>query len=322
MDASPHLDWIRPTANGFHVLPGDFYLDPHRAVAEAVISHAHADHYPRGMGKVHATRATIALARTRYRNLAGKEKSAHDFHAPFRIGDVEVELLPAGHMLGSAQVLLRHKGRTALYTGDFSLQTNPTCQPLARPSEPIDLLIAESTFGEKARHADARESLKAAVAAAGKRHLLIGAYALGKAQHVNRLLNEVAPDMPVLIARDIHRFHLTYETMDARPGTYQIYRRQFVKRAQRPFAHIVPPRALSGYARHYDYYKVFATGWKTSWALKHTDGEMEISDHAAADEIMAYIEDLQPKEVWFWHGFPKNLIAACTALNIQSYAVN
>lgn len=318
---SASIDWISLTENGFFLEPAKCHLDPKRGVARAVISHAHADHYPRLMGEVHAHPATLALAATRYKKGAGKQMQAHDFGAPFQLGDLEFTLLPAGHMLGSAQILIHHKrkGQRILYSGDFALAPNATCAPLSYPDVSIDLLICESTFGLKSDHEAPKESLQR-VLDASMRPLLIAVYALGKAQRVNALLTEAAPDLPVLVHRAILPFHNTYRKFDVEIGNFEMYKRRLGRDLKR-YAFLIPPRALASYKNDFRYRKLFASGWNQKSRFYFLEDQLDISDHASATEIKAYISRIQPKEVWFWHGYPQDLVEHCKGLGIPAQAV-
>lgn len=314
------IDWIRITEFGFYCEDGGFYIDPRRSTRRAVISHAHADHYPRYMGEVFAHPATIALATARYKNIAGKVQSAHEFNEPFRMGPIEVTLLPAGHMLGSSQILLYHTERKQriLYSGDFALKPNPSCKPLAYPDVPIDLLICESTFGLKDQHLDADTSLQK-VLTETTLPLLVVAYPMGKAQRVNEMLHRLAPELPVLVDRTIIPFHKVYEQYGTSLGDYKPYQRKLAKSGQ--FAYLIPPRSLSGFSRDIKYYKVFASGWNKKDKFYYLQSQLDISDHASGDEIRTYLDRIKPKHVWFWHGYPEELIQYCKESGIEAKAV-
>ncbi|RYE34155.1 MAG: exonuclease, partial [Sphingobacteriaceae bacterium] len=109
-------------ATGLYCAVGDFYLDPQQPVPTAVISHAHADHAIGGHQQVFATEATHAFMDLRYGKNAGKVKCTLAYHEKALIKEVSVTLIPAGHILGSAQVLMEYQGIKYLYTGDFKLQ--------------------------------------------------------------------------------------------------------------------------------------------------------------------------------------------------------
>ena len=307
------INWLEYRERGFYCVPGDFYIDPHgvAGVGVAVVSHAHADHYPRGLNTVYATPPTLAIAQQRYGNQAGKTQHAVPYHTTFKVKEVEVKFLPAGHILGSAQILLTYQGQTVLYTGDVSLRPNESCEPLESPDVPIDLMICESTFAAKERHTDPAEALLKARAAADGRHLMIGVYSVGKAQHVSQLLRKTLPNMEVFLHYEIFRYHQIYEAHGIDLGAYRHYRRSDVKGMLFPHAYLVPPRVLSGYAKDYRYYKVMASGWEAKLRYPYLDGNLDISDHVDASDIQAYLQRVKPKGVWFWHGSPSPLLRWC-----------
>jgi len=315
------FDWIEPTDIGFFCHPGTFYLDPKRSVPRAVVSHAHADHYPSRLGEVHGHPATLALAKARYRSQAGRVTVPHAYHETFALGDLEVTLLPAGHMLGSCQVMVHYPKRdeTLLYSGDFALQPNATCAPLVYPDRKVDLLICESTFGKKELHATPEESL-AKVLEKSRLPMLVAAYSMGKAQRMNALLRKVDPDLPVFVHRVILPFHRVYEEQGIELGNYAPYHRKTAKYTSR-YAYLIPPRALSSYQNDIRYHRVFASGWNQKKKFYFLEDRLDISDHAAAHEIQAYIERIAPQEVWFWHGYPEELIPWCEARGIRAKEV-
>jgi putative mRNA 3-end processing factor len=183
-------DLVIARPQGLYCPPGDFYIDPWRAVPRAVITHAHADHARAGHGHVLATAISAGVLRSRLgaalplQGLAYGESVLHH--------GVRISLHPAGHVLGSAQVRLEHAGRVWVASGDYFLsahdERNPTCEPF----EPVacDCFITESTFGlplyRWRPQAEVFGDINAwwrGNAAAGRPSLLL-AYSFGKAQRV------------------------------------------------------------------------------------------------------------------------------------------
>ena len=134
---------ITVTDRGLYCPAGGFYIDPWKPVQTAVITHGHGDHLRGGSARYILARPGEAIARTRL----GSESSglaSVDYNAPLTLGEVTVSLHPAGHILGSAQVRLEHRGQVWVVSGDYKRQPDPTCAPL----EPIacDVFISEATF--------------------------------------------------------------------------------------------------------------------------------------------------------------------------------
>src|SRR5579871_274374 len=190
-----------PSPAGLYCPPGDFHIDPVRPVARAVITHGHADHARAGHGQVLATAATLDIMAVRYGDdYAGATQ-------PLRYGEtiardgVEVRLVPAGHVLGSAQVVVSWRGLTIVVSGDYKRRRDPTCPPF----EPVacDVFVSEATFALPVfRHPrDAREIGRLVKSASqfSERTHLVGAYALGKAQRVIKLLRESGYDRTIYV---------------------------------------------------------------------------------------------------------------------------
>src|ERR1700710_3122773 len=184
---------LRITDRGLFCEAGDFYIDPWRPVDRAVISHAHGDHARRGPAHYLAAAPAEGVLRTR---LGEIDLQTLAYGEPVDHFGVRLSLHPAGHVLGSAQVRLEHRGRVWVASGDYFVagatedppEGNSTCEPF----EPVrcDCFITESTFGLPIyRWAPQREVFAdidqwwSANAAAGRASLLLG-YSFGKAQRI------------------------------------------------------------------------------------------------------------------------------------------
>jgi len=108
-------DFIIDTPNGFYCSIGGFYLDPKTPVQNAVISHAHADHAIAGSVNVYTHPATFDFMKLRYKQRAAKQFIPIEFHQSFFINQIKIDFIPAGHMLGSAQILMEFEGLKYLY---------------------------------------------------------------------------------------------------------------------------------------------------------------------------------------------------------------
>ena len=138
--------WLRVTAAGcLWCKPGGFFVDPPRPVARAVITHGHADHARAGHAAVLTTTETAAIMRARWGAEAAGTIETLAYGEERAIGGVRVRLLPAGHMLGSAQVVLEHGGRRVVVSGDYKRRPDPTCAPFE--PVPCDVFVTEATFG-------------------------------------------------------------------------------------------------------------------------------------------------------------------------------
>jgi putative mRNA 3-end processing factor len=118
-----------PSPAGLYCPPGDFYIDPVRPVARAVITHGHSDHARAGHGAVLATAETLAIMQARYGDNFASSAEAVRYGQTIERDGVEVMLVPAGHVIGSAQAVIRSKGLTIVVSGDYKRRRDPTCPP-------------------------------------------------------------------------------------------------------------------------------------------------------------------------------------------------
>ena len=140
--------WLEPRPEGLYCRPGGFFVDPLRPVGTAVVSHGHADHARPGHDAVLATAETLAVMRARLGEGAMGAGRALAYGEVVRLGEVALWLAPAGHVLGSAQVVMEYRGCRVVYSGDYKRTPDPTCAPFV--PVPCDVFITEATFGLEA----------------------------------------------------------------------------------------------------------------------------------------------------------------------------
>ena len=162
--------------------PADAWVDPSQPKPRALVTHGHADHARGGHGEVWATPETLAIMAAA---MASRRRPV-DYGESMRIGEVDVGFVPAGHVLGSAQIVLEYRGEKVVVSGDYKRRPDPTCAPFV--PVPCDIFITEATFGLPVfRHPDTGseiDRLLHRLHADPERCVLVGAYALGKAQRV------------------------------------------------------------------------------------------------------------------------------------------
>ena len=316
-----------PKPEGLYCAPGDFYVDPVRPVARAVITHGHADHARAGHGVVIATPQTLAIMAERYgADFAGSQQPLAYGERVARDG-VEVSLVPAGHVLGSAQAVVRWKGLTMVVSGDYKRRRDPTCPPFE--PVPCDVFISEATFGLPVfRHPDdAHEIAKLlrSVQQFPERSHMVGAYALGKAQRIIRLLREAGWDQTLYVHGALERLNRLYEQhgvplgplAPATTGAKPDFAGQII---------IAPPSALADrWSRRFpDPVAAFASGWMQVRARARQRGvelPLVISDHADWDELTATVEELRPGELWITHGREEALLRWAELHGIKARAL-
>ncbi len=188
-DTSPHAEaplLLRSTDRGFYCEAGGFFIDPWAPVDRAVITHAHGDHARWGSRYYLASHEGRHVLRTRLGPAARIETV--DYGKPVDLNGVRVSLHPAGHILGSAQVRVEHRGEVWVVSGDYKTEPDPTCAPFEVVR--CHTFVTESTFGLPVYRWQPQQDVFAGMREwwranreAGRASIVFG-YALGKAQRV------------------------------------------------------------------------------------------------------------------------------------------
>jgi putative mRNA 3-end processing factor len=302
---------LHPTPKGLYCPQGDFYIDPVAAVDRAVITHGHADHARAGHGAVLATPQTLAIMAARYGDGFTAQRQPADYRETMTIGGVRVSLIPAGHVLGSAQVILERSGLVIGVSGDYKRRADLTCTGFEVPRAHV--YITEATFALPVfQHPDDRSEigkLLASVQATPDRAHLVGAYALGKAQRVVALLRAAGYDAPIYLHGAMVKLMALYESLGLSLGPVLPAAIESSRRKQ-DFAGaiiIAPPSALNDHwARRFpDPVIAFASGWmQVRQRAKQRGVELPLilSDHADWNELTQTARDISPEELWITHG--------------------
>ncbi|WP_293741491.1 exonuclease [uncultured Pedobacter sp.] len=295
-------DFITISPTGLYCIYGDFYLDPQQPVKEAVVSHAHGDHAIGGSQNVYCTAATATFMKHRYRKFAAVDFFTKNYHESFKIKEVTITFYSAGHILGSAQVLMEYNGVKYLYTGDYKIEPDGSCAPFEFLE--ADVLITESTFANpETKHPSPITEIKKLNGTHS--NIMLGAYALGKSQRIIQLLNQHCPTKNIMVHHSIMPFVKIYEDYGVKVGNYKMYDRKVMKNNQEHQVYIVPPMVFHSYHKAINVVRAFASGWKN---LQQRNGiSLYISDHADWDAILETIEKVKPKQVWTLHGDGRQL---------------
>ncbi len=324
----PHPEsWLQPRPEGLYCEPGDFFVDPVRAVARAVVTHAHSDHARPGHGEVLASPETLALMRARMGEDAFAAGTPLGWGERRRIGDAELFLQPAGHVLGSAQVAMTVQGSRAVVSGDYKRTPDPTTRgfvPIA-----CDVFVTEATFALPVFHhpppeAEIRKLLDSVALFPGRTHV-VGCYALGKCQRLIALLRRAGWQAPIYLHGALLPLCRLYEAHgvalgELRPATMAA-RGELAGRIV-----LAPPGAIADrWARRLaDPVVCLASGWMRVRQRAKSRGvelPLVISDHADWDELLATIAEVGAPEVWVTHGREDALIRALALRGVRGRAL-
>jgi putative mRNA 3-end processing factor len=305
------MDLVVLRPEGLYCPPGRFYIDPWQPVEQAVVTHAHSDHARIGHARYLAAAPAATVLKLRLGEIALETLAYGETR---RIGDVDVSFHPAGHVLGSAQVRIAHRGEVWVVSGDYKLEPDATCAPF----EPVacHCFITESTFGLPIYRWAPQASVFEAVnawwrdnAAAGRASLLLG-YSFGKAQ---RLLAGVDPGIgPIFCHGAVAPLNAAYRAGGiALPDAFPVagadpadLRRSLV---------LAPPSAQSTpwLRRLGEYSDAFASGWmclRGARRRRAVDRGFVLSDHADWPGLQQAIAATGAERVIVTHGYVPVLV--------------
>jgi putative mRNA 3-end processing factor len=299
---------LTTTDRGLYCEAGDFFIDPWKKVHRAIVTHAHSDHARWGMDRYLCAKEGAGVLRERLGDDASIDTL--EYGERLTIGDTKVSLHPAGHILGSAQVRVEHRGQVYVVSGDSKTERDVTCTPF----EPVKChtFVTESTFGLPIYRWPHQQSVFDEInrwwranQSAGKCSLLMG-YALGKCQ---RALSGLDPSIgPILLHGSVDRLTTVYREQGvALPAT------EYVGMQPKGFdwsqALVLAPPSVQGtpWVRRFgDHSTAFMSGWMAIRGTRRrraVDRGFVLSDHVDWPCLMETIAATEAESVWVTHGY-------------------
>ncbi|GAC1658342.1 MAG: ligase-associated DNA damage response exonuclease [Candidatus Elarobacter sp.] len=299
----------------------DLWIDSMRPRTRCYVSHGHSDH-AREHDTILTTPANARICRSRFgRSIARSRQTAllpqrprpqcdfeeHAFNEPWSDGEHTLTLFPAGHVLGSAQLMIEGESGRFVYTGDFKLARSYTCEP--PEVKRCDVLLMECTFGRPQYVFPPRDEVEGAIVAFATKALEDGcapvfyAYSLGKAQEAMAILGKA--NVPLTVHGAVYEIARVYEATGVHLPPYEKYDAVTYDGSRAlvwPPSGKTLPKALRGKRSR----SAMLTGWAMdkSAAFRYgADACIPLSDHADYDALMRYIELAQPAKVLLNHGW-------------------
>jgi DNA ligase-1 len=307
---------------GVYLPQQDFWLDPWDTKRFAFVSHAHSDHIAPHK-EVIVSERTARLMRVR---LPGSRiEHALPFGERRSIHAVDLMLIPAGHIFGSAQCLVFAGGETLLYTGDFKLRPGRSAEQ-AEWSH-ADTLVMETTFGlPRYRFPPAKEVIDQMVAFcgetidAGEVPVLLG-YSLGKAQEI--LCSLEGAGLTPMLHGSVYQMTRIYEQSGQSFCKYERYNPNDVagkvlicppSANRSPMLEKIPRKRVA-----------LISGWAVDPDAMYryqVDTAFPLSDHADYDDLLRYVELVQPRRVLTLHGFAGAFASDLRARGLEAWALS
>lgn len=280
------------------------HLDALRPKELSFISHAHSDHVA-AHKRVIASRLTARILAERIKKTALYPLG---FNQPIHMNGSTIELLPAGHILGSSQIQIENKGKRLIYTGDFKVKPGPLAEKIEiRPS---DILIMEATYG-KERYILPEwdkivDQIIEFIESARKNNLvpILFGYSLGKAHDTMSILGKKG--YIVSVGDQIYKLAKIYEEFGILFGKYERFNPNHLEGK----VVILPPHLIR--SKTISRIKRRKTAILTGWAMDKgaetrfgVDEAIPLSNHPDFNELLAYVMTSRPSMVYTIHGSPE-----------------
>jgi putative mRNA 3-end processing factor len=321
---APQEELVVARPEGLYCPPGDFYIDPWRPVARAIITHAHSDHAR--VGHAHYLAHTDSEGTLRTRLGQDINLQTLPYGEAIEHHGVRVSLHPAGHVLGSAQVRLEHGGRVWVASGDYKTEPDGTCTPFE--PVPCDTFITESTFGLPIYRWPTQAVLFAEIdawwranAQAGRASVLF-CYAFGKAQ---RILHGVDASIgPIVVHGAVEPLNAVYRAAGvALPPTLRVSDEGVDAALLKRSLVLAPPSAQGTpwMKRFGNYADAFASGWmqlRGTRRRRGVDRGFVMSDHADWPGLQQAIAGTGAERVFVTHGSVQVMVRWLTEIGLDA----
>ncbi|HON06788.1 MAG TPA: hypothetical protein PLW02_01670 [Verrucomicrobiota bacterium] len=311
------------TEDGIHFPEIGLWLDSKQSASDdeiVFVSHSHYDHISKHK-EVVLSIPTSRLMKVRSKSKRKEHKLEYFKRTNFKFKDKEfsLTLLPAGHILGSAMLLIEVEGSSILYSGDFKLNSLYAAEKCA--PQKADCLIMETTFGKSEYKFPPIKEVEKQIISFCKTTLsekftpVLLAYSLGKSQDLLSILAK--EDLPILVHTQIHKLTQIYREFGYKFPNYEIFSRRKMKGR----VVIYPPSAanidelFSG--------KPIKTAAITGWAINknaglRVDEAFPLSDHSDFYELIDFVRVVNPKKVFTTHGFASEFAAVLRSLGFDA----
>jgi putative mRNA 3-end processing factor len=287
---------------GIRITGSEFYLDGRKKTPLSFVSHAHSDHVRRHEQMI-ATPPTISLVKLKNRKISAIPL---EYHQKYQVDDFFIELLPSGHILGSAQVMIERDGLKLIYTGDFKPGKNLAADPLE--VRQANILIMESTFGAPQfifpKEWEIIERLTKFIDKCFQNGIVpvVMGYALGKSQEALKILGNL--NYHISIHPSIAQIVAVYEHHGITFKNYQVYHGEDLRER----VLMIPPHLARSHAvtKIWRTRKLMLTGWAVEPNAKYrygADEALAFSDHADFNQLIEFVHQVQPERVFITHGY-------------------
>jgi putative mRNA 3-end processing factor len=317
---------IEATDSGLYCEEGDFHIDAWKTVERNLITHAHSDHARRVAKRYLCSREGETILRERLGNDCSI--ASVDFRESIDINGVKVSFHPAGHVRGSAQIRVEHKGEVFVVSGDYKRQPDRTCSQFEVVR--CNSFITESTFGLPIYRWRPTDLVLAEINAWWARNAsegitsIIYAYSLGKAQ---RILSGLDPSIGTIL---LHGAMLKLTELYRAGGVDlppTLHASSENSKAHKGKAIVIAPSSADGspWVRKFaPYSSAAASGWMQIRGFRRRgaiDRGFVLSDHVDWPDLLRTIEETGAEHVGITHGYTTAVCRYLREMGKNAYTV-
>jgi putative mRNA 3-end processing factor len=322
----PKEPLLEITTAGIYCRSGDFYIDPWQAVDRAIITHAHADHARPGCCRYLAATDSEGLLRLRLGSDISLQPLAYG--EKVAVNSVTLSLHPAGHVLGSAQIRIEHRGEIWVVSGDYKIEKDATCRPFEQLR--CHTFVTESTFGLPVFKWRPQADIFADIntwwkdnQSRGSTSILF-AYSLGKAQ---RVIAGLDPNLgPIFTHGAVENINQCYRQAGIHlPATRHVAAVEDNSAFEGAMV-VAPPSAdTPAYTKRFSGAgKAFTSGWMQIRGMRRrrgVDRGFVLSDHTDWSGLISTITASEAETVWVTHGYTAELVQYLRDLGMDAHQI-
>ena len=323
-----NANWLIKKKEGLYCIPGDFYIDPLYPVKKALITHAHTDHARPNNHSILGTKETIEIMKIRYAKSYCTNSQVINYNSPLTVNNIVITFLPAGHILGSSQILIEYNGCKVLISGDYKRVEDKTCK--SYQNKKCDIFITEATFGLPIfSHPSDKDEIKKLLESVNKNKQkphLIGVYALGKCQRILSLLRDAGYDDTIYLHGALVKITDYYVSQGINLGKVKNTSDLNLSELKNQIIFCPPSAIHDKWSRKFkNPIKGIVSGWmniRQRIKQKNIQLPLIISDHADWKDILLTTKENNPHKVLVTHGREEALVFQLNKLGFETKALN
>ncbi len=283
------------------------------AVSSVFISHAHTDHslvFPIEDVKVFSTKEASLLYSV-LTNKQAKNVEYVEFNKRISVEGIDVEFIPAGHILGATQIIFYFDDKTICYTGDLSTEIMDTVPIASIPSD-IDIMIVEATYGNPGLYFEQRDTIKLNLLKwitnnlQNKKVPVLNIGILGGTQEIVSFLNNWMKNVDIFCDDKTSRLNSIYQESGINLKWKNFEK---IETIERNSIYILPrgTKKLPDFLQEYNTKRAIITGQSSRFSYSNFDMAFPFSMHSNYYETLDFIKKVSPKKVYTVYGYDKQL---------------